>query len=149
VIREFESVFLTVGNSYRNGRRERISSSETMIYQWTSLGLGLMVRKENVPRPYITAWANFATARSRGTIECLLALCLFFWFVCFSNRSDLCKLMLNSVVLLCFEWRVSSVRICFEYMPVCESVCSRKFVLCLCVDSCALCLTERKHELTW
>jgi hypothetical protein len=26
VIREFEFVFLTVGNPYRNGRRERISS---------------------------------------------------------------------------------------------------------------------------
>jgi hypothetical protein len=35
VIREFEFVFLTVGNPYRNGRRERISSSEAMIYQWT------------------------------------------------------------------------------------------------------------------
>jgi hypothetical protein len=54
VIREFEFVFLTVGNPYRNGRRERISSSEAMIYQWTSLGLGLMVKKDNVPRPYIT-----------------------------------------------------------------------------------------------
>jgi hypothetical protein len=49
-----EFVFLTVGSSYRNGRRERISSSEAMIYQWTSLGLGLMVKKDNVPRPYIT-----------------------------------------------------------------------------------------------
>jgi hypothetical protein len=33
VIREFEFVFLTVGSPYRNGRRERISSSEAMIYQ--------------------------------------------------------------------------------------------------------------------
>jgi hypothetical protein len=39
VIREFEFVFLTVGNPYRNCRRERISSSEAMIYQWTSLSL--------------------------------------------------------------------------------------------------------------
>jgi hypothetical protein len=54
VIREFEFVFLTVGNPYRNGRRERISSSEPMIYQWTSLKLCLMVKKDNVPRPYIT-----------------------------------------------------------------------------------------------
>jgi hypothetical protein len=54
VIREFEFVFLTVGNPYRNGRRERISSSEAMIYQWTSLGLGLKVKKDNFPRPYIT-----------------------------------------------------------------------------------------------
>jgi hypothetical protein len=54
VIREFEFVFLTVENPYRNGRRERISSSEAMIYQWTSLGLGFMVKKDNVPRPYIT-----------------------------------------------------------------------------------------------
>jgi hypothetical protein len=46
VIREFEFVFLTVGNPNRNGRRERISSSEAMIYQWTSLGLGLVVKKE-------------------------------------------------------------------------------------------------------
>jgi hypothetical protein len=54
VIREFEFVFLTVGNPYRNGRRERISSSEAMIYQWTSLGLYLLVKKGNVPRPYTT-----------------------------------------------------------------------------------------------
>jgi hypothetical protein len=54
VIREFEFVFLTDGNPYRNGRRERISSSEAMIYQWTSLGFGLLVKKDNVPRPYIT-----------------------------------------------------------------------------------------------
>jgi hypothetical protein len=54
VIREFEYVFLTVENPYRNGRRERISTSEAMIYQWTSLGLGLMVKKDNVPRPYRT-----------------------------------------------------------------------------------------------
>jgi hypothetical protein len=54
VIREFEFVFLTVGNPSRNGRRERISSSEAMIYQWTSLGLCLMVQKDNFPRPYIT-----------------------------------------------------------------------------------------------
>jgi hypothetical protein len=54
VTREFEFVFLTVGNPYRNGRRERISSSEAMIYQWTSLGLGLILKKDNVSRPYIT-----------------------------------------------------------------------------------------------
>jgi hypothetical protein len=36
---EFEIGFLTVGNSYRNGRRERLSSSQAMIYQWTSLRL--------------------------------------------------------------------------------------------------------------
>jgi hypothetical protein len=54
VIREFEFVFLTVGNPCRNGRRERISTSEAMIYQYTSLGLGLMVEKDNVLRPYIT-----------------------------------------------------------------------------------------------
>jgi hypothetical protein len=54
VKREFEFVFLTVGNRYRNGRRERISSSEAMVYQCTSLGLCLIVKKDNVPRPYIT-----------------------------------------------------------------------------------------------
>jgi hypothetical protein len=54
VIREFEFVFLTVGNPYRNGRHEWISSSEAMIYQWTSLGLGLTVKKDNVSRPYTT-----------------------------------------------------------------------------------------------
>jgi hypothetical protein len=45
VVREFEFVFLTVGNPHRNGRRERISSSEAMIHQLTSLSLCLMVRK--------------------------------------------------------------------------------------------------------
>jgi hypothetical protein len=54
MIREFEFVFLTVGNPYRNGRRERISSSEAIIYQWASLGLGLKVKKDNLPRSYIT-----------------------------------------------------------------------------------------------
>jgi hypothetical protein len=54
VIREFEFVFLTVGNPYRNGRRERISSSEAMIYQWASLGFCLVVKKDNVPRPCMT-----------------------------------------------------------------------------------------------
>jgi hypothetical protein len=58
VIREFEFVFLTVGNPYRNGRRERISSSEAMIYQWASLGLCLMVKNDNVPRPYISISAK-------------------------------------------------------------------------------------------
>jgi hypothetical protein len=29
-----------------------------MIYQWTSLGLGLMVKKDNVLRPYITRALN-------------------------------------------------------------------------------------------
>jgi hypothetical protein len=55
VKREFEFVFLTVGNRYRNGRRERILSSEAMIYQWTSLGISLMIKKDNVPRPYTTS----------------------------------------------------------------------------------------------
>jgi hypothetical protein len=54
VIREFEIVFLTVGNPYRKGRREWISSSEAMIYQWTSLGICLMVKKDSVPRPHTT-----------------------------------------------------------------------------------------------
>jgi hypothetical protein len=44
---------------HSNGRRERISSSEAMIYQWTSLGLGLMIKKDNVPRPYITHAYNY------------------------------------------------------------------------------------------
>jgi hypothetical protein len=54
VIREVEFVFSGVENPYRNGRSERILSSEAMIYQWTSLRLCLMVKKDNVPRPYIT-----------------------------------------------------------------------------------------------
>jgi hypothetical protein len=54
VLREFEFVFLTVGNPYRNGRRERISSSEATIYQWTSLVLCLVLKKDYAPRPYIT-----------------------------------------------------------------------------------------------
>jgi hypothetical protein len=54
VIREVEFVFSGVENSYRNGRRESISSSEAMIYQCKSLRLCLMVKKDNVPRPYIT-----------------------------------------------------------------------------------------------
>jgi hypothetical protein len=54
VIREFEFVFLTVGNPYRNGRRERISTSEAMIYQWASLSFCFEVEKVNVSRPYIT-----------------------------------------------------------------------------------------------
>jgi hypothetical protein len=63
---EFEFVFLTVGNPYRNGRRERISSSEAMIYQWTSLGLCLMVKKDNVPRPYITVSKHFVGTFREG-----------------------------------------------------------------------------------
>jgi hypothetical protein len=66
VIREFEFVFLTVGNPYRNGRRERISSSEAMIYQWKSLGLGLMVKKKNVPRPCITVSKLFVGTFREG-----------------------------------------------------------------------------------
>jgi hypothetical protein len=66
VIREFEFVFLTVGNPYRNGRRERISSSEAMIYQWTSLGLDLMVKRDNVPRPYITVSKLFVGTFREG-----------------------------------------------------------------------------------
>jgi hypothetical protein len=66
VIREFEFVFLTVGNPYRNGRREWISSSEAMIYQWTSLGLGLMVKKDNVLRPYITVSKLFVGTFREG-----------------------------------------------------------------------------------
>jgi hypothetical protein len=54
VIREFEFVFLTVGNPYRNGRRERISSSEATIYQWTLSGIDLKVKKDNDSRSYIT-----------------------------------------------------------------------------------------------
>jgi hypothetical protein len=54
VIREFEFVFLTVGNPYRNGRRERISSSEATIYQWTLSGIVLKVKKDNDSRSYIT-----------------------------------------------------------------------------------------------
>jgi hypothetical protein len=49
VIREFEFVFLTVENPNRNGRRERISSSEATTYQWKSLVLCLVVKKDNVP----------------------------------------------------------------------------------------------------
>jgi hypothetical protein len=52
VVREFKFVFLTVGNPYRNGRRERLSSSEAIIYQWISISLCLVVKKDNVPRPY-------------------------------------------------------------------------------------------------
>jgi hypothetical protein len=55
MIREVEFVFSGVENPYRNGRRERISSSEAMIYQWTSLRICLMVKKDNVPRPYCYA----------------------------------------------------------------------------------------------
>jgi hypothetical protein len=73
VIREFEFVFLTVGNPYRNGRRERISSSEAMIYQWTSLGLFLMVKKDNVPRPYITTSCNSAGPSSRKVAGCYIS----------------------------------------------------------------------------
>jgi hypothetical protein len=54
VIREFEFVFLTVGNPYRNGRREGISSSEATIYQWTLSGIDLKVKKDNDSRSYIT-----------------------------------------------------------------------------------------------
>jgi hypothetical protein len=94
------------------------------------------------------ASSSFAIARSTGKIECLHALCLFFWFVCFSNRSDLCKLMLNAVVFLCCEWRVSSVRICFVHACLYIHLLAQVFLFFLCVDSCALCFTERKHELT-
>jgi hypothetical protein len=34
VVQKFEFVFQTVGNPFSNGQRERISSSEAMIYQW-------------------------------------------------------------------------------------------------------------------
>jgi hypothetical protein len=54
VIREVEFIFSGVENPYRNGRCERISSSEMMIYKWTSLRLCLMVKKDNVPRPNTT-----------------------------------------------------------------------------------------------
>jgi hypothetical protein len=67
VIREFEFAFLTVGNPYRNGRRERISLSETMIYQWISLELRLMVKKDNVPRPYLT-YVQIKIPRQNGFI---------------------------------------------------------------------------------
>jgi hypothetical protein len=69
VIREFEFVFLTVGNPYRNGRREWISSSEAKIYQWTSLGLGLMVKKDNVRMPYITP-LSISCAENCVVISC-------------------------------------------------------------------------------
>jgi hypothetical protein len=62
MIREFEFVFLTLGNPYRNGRRGRISSLEAMIYQWTSL----MVKKDNVPRPYITVSKLFVGTFREG-----------------------------------------------------------------------------------
>jgi hypothetical protein len=54
VVREFEFVFLTVGNPYPNRRRGRISSSEAMLYQWTPLSACLMVKNDNCPRPYTT-----------------------------------------------------------------------------------------------
>jgi hypothetical protein len=66
VVREFEFVFVTVGNPYRNGRRERISSSEAMIYQWTSLSLCLVVKKDNVPRPYTTVSKLFVGTFREG-----------------------------------------------------------------------------------
>jgi hypothetical protein len=66
MIREFEFVFLTVGNPYRNGRRERISSSEAIIYQWASLGLGLKVKEDNLPRPYITVSKLFVGTFREG-----------------------------------------------------------------------------------
>jgi hypothetical protein len=47
-----------------------------MIYQWTSLGLGLMVKKDNVPRPYITyLWIKVRIARFE-IIVFLVALCI-------------------------------------------------------------------------
>jgi hypothetical protein len=61
VIRKFKFEFLIVGNPYCNGRRERISSSEAMIYQWKSLELCLMVKKDKVPRPFTTEVSSFAT----------------------------------------------------------------------------------------
>jgi hypothetical protein len=66
VIREVEFVSSGVENSYRNGRRERISSSEAMIYQWTSLRLCLMVKKGNVPRLYITVSKLFVGTFREG-----------------------------------------------------------------------------------
>jgi hypothetical protein len=54
VSREFEVGILSVGNHYRYGQRERISSLGTMIYQWISLRLCSEIMKINVPRPYAT-----------------------------------------------------------------------------------------------
>jgi hypothetical protein len=47
--------FLTVGNPYRNGRRERISSSEAMMDASVDI-VEIMFdgEEDNVPRPYIT-----------------------------------------------------------------------------------------------
>jgi hypothetical protein len=41
VVKEFKFGTLTVENSYRNGRRKIMSSSEAMINQWASQSLGL------------------------------------------------------------------------------------------------------------
>jgi hypothetical protein len=54
VVREFEFGFLTVGNPYRNGRREKVPSSEAMISQWTSLRLSSEAKKVSVSWPYTT-----------------------------------------------------------------------------------------------
>jgi hypothetical protein len=53
-------------------------------------------------------------------------------------------LILNAVVLVCCERRVSSVRICFDYMPVCKSICSRKFILFYCVLTRTLCASLKE-----
>jgi hypothetical protein len=52
VVREFEFGFLAVGNPCRNGRRERFSSSEALICQWTSLYLCSAVKKAKILRPH-------------------------------------------------------------------------------------------------
>jgi hypothetical protein len=75
VIREFEFVFLTVGNPYRNGRCESISSSEAMIYKWTSLGLCLMIKKDNVSRPYTTSFPIYDPAEMSADGFVLLEMC--------------------------------------------------------------------------
>jgi hypothetical protein len=49
VVWEFEFVFLTAVNPNRNGWCERISSSEAMIHQWTSVGsVGQLKQQCNV-----------------------------------------------------------------------------------------------------
>jgi hypothetical protein len=101
------------------------------------------------------AWTSSAIARSSGTIECSARVLFFF------KQERPLQVMLNAVVLSCCEWRISSVRICLDYMPVCECICSSKnwlirffwfyFVCVCCVLTLALraLLKESTNWLTW
>jgi hypothetical protein len=137
--------FICIYFCNRRGLRKLISRSEVLIYG--ELRVRLFIG--------ISSMDEFChCAQAEQLNACKRYVRFFCLWLSSSNRSDLWKLMLNAVVLLSCERRVSSVRVCLEYMSVCESICSRKnffffFFLCVCVDSFALCFTERKHELTW